>query len=267
MNSYIDSHAHLSMLGPRGIDADARLENLFASGFGAILDVGTKSGDLAERIRAFGRFPAVRFSAGIWPSAEAISDREREIAALEASMAAAEPNRLVAVGECGFDRHWNKAEDGADIKGERELFDAQARLALARDLPIIIHSREAVEETESAIAAVPGLRGVVHCFSYGKEEARRFLDLGFFVSFSGTVTYKNAESQREAARFVPLDRLLLETDCPYLAPLPLRGKSAEPGMVELTYALIAEIRGIPVEELVRAAADNAHELFGLPTRS
>jgi len=99
------------------------------------------------------------------------------------------------------------------------------------------------------------------------RDARRFLDLGFHLSFSGSVTYKNAESQREAARFAPLDRLLLEPDCPYLAPVPFRGKSAEPGMVEEVYRIVAEARGVSLEKLAEAAAENARGLFGLPTKS
>ncbi|HCM27343.1 MAG: hypothetical protein A2Z99_04995 [Treponema sp. GWB1_62_6] len=267
MLPYVDSHAHLSMLASRGIDAQARLQALFAEGFGAVLDIGTRCDDLPERKAEFAHFPRVRFSAGIWPSAEALADPPAFMERLEKSLETitvdcAADRKVAAIGECGFDRHWNT--DSALFPGEAELFDAQAEMALRLGLPLIVHSREAAAETASAIARHRGLAGVIHCFSYGLEEARRFLDLGFHISFSGTITYKNAENQREAARFVPADRLLLETDSPYLAPVPFRGKAAEPGMVEYIYAALAAIRGIGTAGLAESAAGNASRLFGLP---
>jgi TatD DNase family protein len=267
MLSYTDTHAHLSMLSRRGIDAAPLLAKLEAGGFGSILDVGTESGDLRGRIEAFGGFPFVRFSAGIWPGEDAIRDRESRLSALRRSISEAEPGRLVAVGECGIDRHWNRPDQGADAEGELELFLAQAQLALELDLPLIVHSRDAAAETAAAIGEVPGVRGVIHCFSYGVEEARRFLDSGFCSSFAGTLTYRAASALREAARFVPEDRLLLETDCPYLAPLPFRGKAAEPGMIEKTYEAAAAVRGASAAELSDLVAENARRLFGLPTRA
>lgn len=267
MISFTDTHAHLSMLAQRGIDPIARLDALFAEGFGAILDVGTKADDLEDRIRRFGRFPFVGFSAGIWPSRDAIRNRRAELETLARSIDLSEGQSIVAIGECGLDRHWNKREEGADIAGERELFAAQAELAVRLDLPLIVHSREAATETAEVLAAVPRARGVIHCYSYGQDEARTFLDLGFHLSFAGTVTYKNAQEQKEAARYVPEDRILLETDSPYLAPLPFRGKSAEPGMIERSYEAVAELRGTSAARLAEIVAKNAHALFGLPTRS
>jgi TatD DNase family protein len=267
MLPYTDTHAHLSGLARRGIDPIAKLAELSAAGFGAILDVGTEAEDLRGRISAFGGFSAVRFSAGIWPSAEAIKRRQELLSSLVEAVSGAERGYLAAVGECGFDRHWNRADSGADIEGERELFIGQAELAVELDLPLIVHSREAMEETAEAIAAVPGLRGVIHCFSYGIDEARRFLDLGFHISFAGTVTYKSAGTSMEAARFVPKDRLLLETDSPYLAPAPFRGKPADPGMIGATYEKVAAARMTSVSELAELIAQNAAAVFGLPTPS
>jgi TatD DNase family protein len=264
MFPYIDTHAHLSMLDERGIETEPLLDSLFRSAFGAIIDIGTVADDLASRLERFKSYDRVRFSAGIWPDQDAIRSVESEMGKLEKSIAQAPAGAVVAVGECGLDRHWNTVEGGADIEGERRLFDAQARLALRLGLPLIVHSREAAQETAAAIAAVPGVEGVIHCFSYGIDEARRFLDLGFYISFAGTVTYKSAQSQREAARFVPKDRLLLETDSPYLAPTPHRGKPAHPGMVEYTYRAVAEIRGEEEALLVETVTDNSARLFSLP---
>lgn len=259
----IDTHAHLSMLRNKDLPVKELLDCLFSAGFGGIVDVGTKPDDLETRLAEFGRYPLVRFSAGIWPSAEAISEAERSVETLRRTIEACGADRIVAVGECGIDRHWNRAEDGADAEAERNLLRLQAELALELDLPIIIHSRDAAEETAAVLAEFPGLRGVIHCFSYGPAEARRFLDLGFHLSFSGTVTYKNAGEQREAARTVPADRLLAETDAPYLAPVPHRGKSADPAMVEFTYRALAEARGEDRDAAAERIAENARRLFDL----
>jgi TatD DNase family protein len=137
------------------------------------------------------------------------------------------------------------------------LLDLAGRLKL----PIIIHSRDAPEETAAILARHPEVPGVIHCFSYGKDEARKFLDLVYYISFAGNVTYKNAPKLREALLFVPQDRLLLETDSPFLAPVPHRGKPANPGMVVENYILAAELCGIGLIALGERIAENAESLF------
>lgn len=267
MLPYIDTHAHLSMLTQRGCDVRKLVSKLFAGGFGGIIDVGTKAGDLASRLAQFGDFPRLRFSAGIWPSAEAVANRKAEIATLAAELDSAPPGTLVALGECGIDRHWNRREYGSDLEGERELLDMQLRIAEERNLPVIIHSRDAAEETAEVLSRRPLLRGVIHCYSYGPAQARYFLDLGLYLSFSGTLTYKNAREQRDTVAAIPEERLLIETDSPYLAPMPHRGAAADPGMVSYAYRLAAELRGVDEERLVRAVAENVSRLFGFPTQS
>ncbi len=237
------------------------IEKLTAEGFRGILDIGTDSGDLKARLAAFGGNPGVSFSAGIWPSREAIHDRVRQVEILRDSITVAGVGRLVAIGECGLDRHWNIEVEIR--KGEAELFAAQAELAVESDLPIIVHSRDAAEETAAVLQGVSGVRGVIHCFSYGAVEAKRFLDLGFYLSFAGTLTYKNADDLSAALAFAPHDRILIETDSPYLAPVPYRGKHAEPGMVVYTYAAAASIRGMPLEELAEKVEVNYRTLFGI----
>ncbi|MDR2629697.1 MAG: TatD family hydrolase [Spirochaetaceae bacterium] len=259
----IDTHAHLSMLADRGIPVEKRLEELFGGGFGGIIDIGIAAHDLASRVNAFSRFEKVRYAAGIWPYPEAIAGRRELAAALEQQIREAPPRLLAAVGECGLDRHWNKAETGADTAGEQELLEAQLDLAKQYHLPIIIHSRDAAEETAEILSRYPEVRGVIHCFSYGVSQAKTFLDLGYYLSFAGTLTYKNAGPLREALKLVPQDRLLLETDSPYLAPVPYRGNPAEPGMVEETYGLAAELRGIHQEKLKALIAQNTLDLFGI----
>ncbi|GAB1483882.1 TatD family hydrolase [Treponema sp.] len=268
MQLFIDSHAHLSMLLARNIEPISYLDALFLEGFGGILDIGTEADDLVSRISQFGKYERVRFSAGIWPSAQAIADRNRAIKELEKQIDAAPAGSVVAIGEAGLDRHWNHKNLGAgergteDLEGERDLFELQVQLAFKKDLPLIVHSRDAGDETIQFLTAFTGLRAVIHCFSYELEEAKQFLDLGFYLSFAGTVTYPSANAQREAARYVPLDRLLIETDAPYLAPVPHRGKAAVPGMVASTYEFLAKLRNEPLDTLLSSCAAINSELFG-----
>jgi TatD DNase family protein len=265
----IDTHAHLSMLDdhnarfaaqrkPAGTfpGAETLVSGLFAAGFGGIIDIGTQVDDLPGRIAAFSQFERVRFTAGLWPDPPNIAGRREFVPRLESLIAAAPRGSVVAVGECGLDHH-QELPPGVELDkaGEVELLDMLLDLAFRLDLPIIIHSRDAPGETAAALAKHPGVRGVIHCFSYGQEEARTFLDLGYHISFAGNLTYRNAHNLQEALPFVPEDRLLLETDSPYLAPTPHRGKPANPGMVAATYVLAADLRGITPGAMGERIAD------------
>ncbi|MDR1030633.1 MAG: TatD family hydrolase [Treponema sp.] len=258
---FIDTHAHLSMLPPGALPVDAVISRLFQGDFSGIIDIGTEAEDLSRRLKAFTPFDRIRFSAGIWPSKESITERERLMRCLEQQITAAPQGRLIALGECGLDRHHNRQETGSDLKGEQELLELQLALAQKHKLPIVIHSRESAAETWEILSHYPAVQGVIHCFSYGIPEARSFLQLGYYLSFAGTLTYKNAQALRDALQFIPLDRLLLETDAPYLAPQPFRGKPSEPGMVAETYRLAAVLRGISLEALQTALAQNVSALF------
>jgi TatD DNase family protein len=253
-----DTHAHLSSLDGRGIDADACLDALEAAGFGAILDIGTESGDLAGRLSRFYRRRNVRFAAGIWPRAAVLERVNDAVLELEDAISAAPAGAVSAIGECGFDR----LENPSSPREETELFERQLELAGRLSLPVIVHSRNAARETLETLARFPAARGVIHCFSYTSEEASRFLDRGFLLSFAGNLTYKNAENLRQALRFVPADRLLLETDSPYLAPSPYRGKASHPGMIVETYRTAAALLGVEDAALREQVAANAARLFG-----
>ena len=266
----IDTHAHLFMLDRRGIDIHKTLAKLFSEGLLAgIIDVSLKAGDLQFRIKEFSCYDGVRFADGLWPLAASIADRERLVKELESGILAVKQHEsapkeyICALGEFGLDRRWNNEDDGADIAGERELMEMQMDLAQRLNLPVIIHSRDAAEETAEILARYPQVRGVIHCFSYNREAAKTFLDLGYFISFAGNISYRNAGTIQDACKFTPLDRLLLETDCPYLAPVPYRGKPAHPGMVEECYKLAAEIRGINIKTMAEHIAENIKELFGI----
>jgi TatD DNase family protein len=251
--NYTDTHAHLGRLE----SAHSLLTSLFNSGFGKILDIGTACDDLAGRIAEFSQYPAVRFAAGIWPYPEAVANRVNAAAALEAQIRAAPPGFTVAVGECGLDHH----QEQPDKAGERELFEAHIALAAKFDLPLIVHSRDAPTETIAVLRDHPGIRGIIHCYSYGVEEARIFLDLGYHISFAGNLTYKKSDNLRETLRFVPAGRLLLETDSPFLAPQSQRGKPCHPGLIAETYTLAAELRGLDREALKKLIATNADALL------
>jgi TatD DNase family protein len=258
MLPFIDTHAHLSMQTSELMPSEFSIDALFAEGFGAIIDVGTDADDLPGRLAAFAGFERVAFSAGIWPGAEAIAGREAAAALLEAHIKAAPRERIVAIGECGLDRHHNKDAD----TGERELLELQMDMARRWKLPVIIHSREAAEETREVLAKFPDVRGVIHCFSYDAAVAREFLDLGYYLSFAGNLTYKSAHPLREALRFTPPERLLLETDSPFLAPVPFRGKRGNPAMITATYQVAAELCERNLEELVDMIRANTIALFG-----
>jgi TatD DNase family protein len=260
---FIDTHAHLSMLKKEENPVKEQIAQLFESGFQGIIDIGTEADDLNHRLHNFAAFNRVWFSAGIWPSAQSIAERKTRIAILEKYIALAPQNRIIAIGECGLDRYHNKPESGADLAGEQELLELQLDLAKRLNLPIIIHSREAPRETKEILSAYPEVRGVIHCFSYGLKEARDFLNLGYYLSFAGVLTYKTAQELREVLKCSPLDRIVLETDSPFLAPLPFRGKPAHPGMVAETYKLAGALLKIDIEELKNRMIQNSTALFGI----
>jgi TatD DNase family protein len=252
-----DTHAHLSYLDGCGIDAQNCVSTLFESGFAGIIDIGTSADDLAGRVAAFSHFDKVRFAAGVWPHRELLAQRDDQMALLERQIDAAPAGSVVAIGECGFDRRENPDAPHA----EREFLEAQLDLARRKRLPIIIPSREAAPETLETLAAYPGLRGIIHCFSYTGREAKMFLDMGYHISFAGNLTFKNAGNLREALQTVPLDRLLLETDSPYLAPVPFRGKTAHPGMTLQTCRCAAALLDISAGSLKDTVRNNAARLF------
>lgn len=169
------------------------------------------------------------------------------------------PGEVVAVGECGLDYYYNYS----DVEHQRVSFIEQMRLAKQYDLALVVHTREAWEDTFSILEreARPD-RVIIHCFTGGPEEARRCLDLGAHLSFSGISTFKNAEEIRQAFDLCPMDRVLIETDAPYLAPVPYRGKPNEPAHVSIVGTYLATRRGVEVSEFARITSDNACRVFG-----
>ncbi len=271
-----DSHAHLSLVAERlGKDMLASLLVDYAQAWESatrlgrppplILEPGVEPDDLAARIglldRGSGLPPFIRLAAGIWPSAANLASPETSLAALEDARAEAARRGIdvVAIGEGGLDYHHMEG----DAEAQARLFEGQISLASTLGLPMIVHSRDAAAETLAILGRTRSSSPIIlHCFGYGPAEARAFLDLGCWISFAGNISYKGSEALREACVLVPADRLLLETDSPYMNPMPRRGKSTTPLDIERTYELAANLRGVSLPELAETVSRNAKILFG-----
>ena len=252
-----DSHAHLDDKRFAN-DLDGVLARARAAGVGHIVTVGTDLESCAAAIALSGsRKDLISASVGIHPHDADKVDGD----SLKRLSAMARMQGVVAVGESGLDYHYENSRRDA----QKELFEFHIELALRLGLPLVVHCREAHEDCLAIIENRKGenLRGVAHCFSGGPAEADRFLALGFDVSFAGTLTFPNARRLREVARIVPLDRVLVETDCPYLAPQPRRGKRNEPAFVAYVVSALADLRGATPDEVGEATGRNARRLFGV----
>lgn len=193
-----------------------------------------------------------------WHPVDAIDLTDNELARIEEL---ASHEKVVAIGEIGLDYHWDKSPK--DI--QQEVFRKQIRLAKKVNLPIIIHNREATQDIVRILKEEEAseVGGIMHCFSGSVETARECMNMNFLISLGGPVTFKNAVTPKEVAKEIPLDKLLVETDCPYLAPHPFRGKRNEPSYVKLVAEAIADLRGIPFEEVATRTTENAKRLFKL----
>ena len=254
----IDSHCHLADEA-FAADIDAVVARAKDAGLTAALVI-LAAGDEAEAARARKvreAWGAVRFATGVHPhSAGTFADRAGEAATVVVEHAT--PFAACAVGEIGLDYHY----DYAPREVQREVFASQLAIAKQLGRPVIIHTREATDDTFEILARAAGVRGVFHCFTGDAPMARRALDIGFHLSFSGIVTFPKAESIREAARLVPDDRLLVETDSPYLAPAPFRGKRNEPAYVARVVEALAAVRGSTPAQVAERTSLNFDGLFG-----
>ena len=255
----IDTHCHLTH--PRlASDTEEVLARARQAGLVACVTIGTGVQD-ATRARELARHEPgfVYCTGGLDPfSAHRSGDGfDREMEALGTLL---EAGGFVAVGEIGLDYHYDL--DPAPV--QRERFRRQLRLAERLGLPVVIHVREAHDDMAAVLAEHPRSRGVIHSFTAGPTEAERYLELGWMLGFNGVATFKNAPEVRLAARLAPLDLIVVETDSPYLAPVPHRGKRCEPAFVAQTLARLAEARGCTDTELAAATTANARRLFHLP---
>ena len=252
----IDSHCHLNYAG-LAERQDEVLANARARGVTGFLNISTRQSEWAEVLGAAERNDDVWATVGVHPHE---ADAHPDLGSAALVEAASHP-RVIAIGECGLDYYYDKSDRAA----QRERFQAHIDAAREAKLPLVVHTREAEADTAEMLEAAVkegGVTGVLHCFTGSAELARKGLDLGFYVSLSGIVTFKNAQDLQETAKWLPSDQMLVETDSPFLAPVPHRGKTCEPAFVAETAAFVAELRGEDLDALADATTANFYRLFG-----
>ncbi len=271
--AFTDSHAHLEMVAQRlGPLVLGEVVTAYAAQpAGLILDVGVDPGDLARRralvedclamapekhgpgTKSAAELP-IRWAAGIWPGPEALENPQASLESLERDLAFG----IDALGECGLDYY--HMDGGAEA--QKALFSAQIELALSKGLPLIVHSREAFCDTLELVKHCAWrIPVVIHCFGYGPDEARAFLQAGCYLSFAGNITYPKNQPLRDALALVPEERLLLETDAPYMNPMPNRGRSSSPLDIERTYRVVSVLKAIDIEALRANVESNLRRLL------
>lgn len=266
MARIFDSHAHYydARFYADGQTPEALLASLFAGEIGTVINIGTSLENAGAVLSQAAKYPRMFAALGIHPTdGQAYDDPAAAVAKLETLLGDQESRaarKIVAIGEIGLDYHY----PDTDKKKQAELFERQLLLAEGLDLPVIIHDRDAHGDCFEAVLRHPRVRGVFHCFSGSAELARELTRRGWYLSFSGVVTYRNAPRVREAVAAVPNELLLTETDCPYLAPEPHRGERNSSAFLPYTVAALAAVKGMSVAEMTDLTAENACRLFGIP---
>lgn len=251
---FFDSHAHYDAKRFRD-DQKELLAQMEPNHIGLIMNVGCDLTSSIQSIRLAETYDFIYASVGSHPDdAAAVND-----GLIEMYKNLAKHEKVRAIGEIGLDYYY---EDVPRQK-QQEAFRLQLQLAAELDMPVIIHQRDAYEDTLKLVDEFPGLRGVFHCFSGSLEYAKEVLKRGFYLGFTGVITFKNARKAVEVAEYAPLNRLLIETDCPYMAPEPFRGKRCDSTMIPKMAEKIAQLRGLPVEEIAGITRENAMQLFGI----
>jgi TatD DNase family protein len=250
----VDSHVHLDD-AKFDADRDETIARARAAGVECMLAIGTGNGppDLEVAVRQAGRYPFIYATIGVHPhdASKAAPETWTQMREL-----AAHP-KVLAIGEIGLDYHY----DLSPREVQRAAFERQLEIAAAAGKPIVIHTREAWDDTLATLRAHWSGAGIMHCFTGDEAQARQALDLGFHLAFGGVLTFPKADAVRQAARVTPDDRLLVETDCPYLAPVPHRGKRNEPAFVVETVRRLAEVRGRALEEIAELTTRNFERLL------
>jgi TatD DNase family protein len=254
----IDTHCHLTF-EPLADGVEAVLQRSRQAGVTGWITVGTSLEDSRKAVTLAAQHESMYASVGIHPH----DAKEAGEQALDEIRKLARADGVVAIGETGLDFHYNFSKQ----PDQKRVFIAHLEIARELDLPVIIHSRNAFDETiEILDRHGAGLRGVVfHCFGDSADQAKLLLGRGYYISFTGVVTFKNAETARQAAKAVPLDRLMVETDCPYMSPVPMRKqKPNEPALMVHTARLLAQLKGVSPDEFGQASTDTGRRFFGLP---
>lgn len=249
-----ESHAHYD---DEAFDADREvlLASMEAGGISAIVNVAASLRGIDDTEKLMEKYPFVYGAFGLHP--DEVGDLNEDV--LKRIRELCEHEKTVAVGEIGLDYYWDK--QGHDV--QKYWFEQQMEVARGEQMPVIVHSREAAADTLDMMKALKAgeIGGVLHCFSYGKEMAREYLDMGFYLGIGGVVTFKNAKKLKEVVEYVPLRSILLETDCPYLAPEPYRGKRNCSLYIPHIAEVIGQIKGVDYDEVVQVTGDNARRLF------
>ena len=258
---YFDSHAHLH--DPRYETSewgstDGMIKTAVDAGLAYAVNIGTNLRDAADAIAFAEKYPFIYAAIGMYPSEAQYAGAELDSQLHEMEKMLSH-EKVVALGEIGLDYHY----EDTDKAVQQYAFDAQMQIADRLGIPVVIHDRDAHGDVMDIIRRYPSVRGVMHSFSGSAEMARQLANLGWSVSFSGPVTYKNAAKVKESAAIVPDEALLVETDSPYLPPVPYRGKTNYPGYIGNTVRVIAEIRGKSEEEIASLTLNNAKKFFGV----
>lgn len=254
MTDIFDTHAHYDDEA-FDQDRDILLRELPAQGISRVVNIGASLASSEKSLELAEQYDYIYAAVGVHPSetgelGKMSMDKLRRLCVHE---------RCVAVGEIGLDYHWEEP----DREMQKEWFAAQLQLARELSLPVVIHSRDAARDTIDIMTAenAKALGGVIHCYSYTRETARVFLDMGFYIGIGGVITFKNARKLKEAAQYIPLDRIVLETDCPYLAPEPNRGRRNSSLYLPYVVETLAALKGLTKEEVRRAAWENGLRLY------
>lgn len=250
-----ESHAHFD---DEAFDEDREelLRKMPEWGIGCIVNVSASLSGVERTLDLTRQYPFIYGAVGIHPD-EVKELNEDRFAWLRAQCMG---EKVVAVGEIGLDYYWDKASHDT----QKYWFTRQLGLARELGLPVIIHSREAAQDTMDMMKEQgAGLSGVIHCFSYSPEMAREYVNMGYYIGVGGVVTFKNAKKLKETVQRIPLERILLETDCPYLAPVPFRGKRNSSQYLTYVAEAIGELKGISSQEVIQVTDKNAREMYGL----
>ena len=249
-----DTHAHYDD-DAFDEDRDELLSGMAAKNVEYIVNVGASMASSERSLGLAEKYPFIYAAVGVHPDEVGELDEEKFAKLREWT----KHEKVKAVGEIGLDYYWDK--EGHDL--QKHWFMRQMELAHEANLPMIVHSREAAKDTlDMVIAAKPlDLSGIIHCYSYSVEQAREYLNMGYYIGIGGVLTFKNAKKLKEVAEYAPLSQIVLETDCPYLAPTPFRGKRNDSSMIAYVAEELAAIKNMPVEEVLRITNENGKKLY------
>ncbi len=250
-----DSHAHMNDHAFDGDRAEL-IASFGASGVGFVMNAGCDRESSYQVVELANRYDGFYAAVGAHPDA---ADQVDQGLLEELEKLCKLNSRVRAIGEIGLDYHY----EDIPRRIQKQAFAAQMALAETLSLPVIVHEREAHGDGMEIVRAFPKVKGVFHCYSGSPEMAEALVDMGWYIGFTGVLTFKNARKTVQTAARIPLERILLETDCPYMAPEPHRGRRCHPGLLRHTAEKLAQIRGISLEEVTRATRENAMRLFGI----